>query len=146
MYFYGYEAFESDMRKLLADCRVYSPDTIIALARGGLMGAQLLGYGLDIRKIQLLSVISYDDAQQRECVRIDGSCDVQRAERILIVDDIVDSGKTLQAVKAYLKERNPDAQIRCAAPWYKPSACEQPDFTCREATEWIEFFWDRFDV
>ena len=146
MYYYSYEAFEDDMRRLLPGCRAYGPDTIVALARGGMVGAQLLGYGLGVRNIQLLGVTSYDDDVQRGSVAIEGCCNVAAAERILIVDDIVDSGKTLQAVKAYLKAQNPAAQIKCAAPWYKPSAEEQPDFTCREATEWIEFFWDRFDA
>jgi xanthine phosphoribosyltransferase len=146
MYYYSYEAFEADMRQLLPACRGYGPDTIIALARGGMIGAQLLAYGLDVRDVQLLRVASYDDDCQREKVSISGACDIEKSARILIVDDIVDSGKTLQAVKAYLSSLNPDAQIRCAAPWYKKSACEKPDFFCREATEWIEFFWDRFNV
>ena len=146
MYYYSYEAFEADMRSLLPGCRAYNPDAIIALARGGMMGAQLLGYGLDVRNIGLLRVASYDDERQRESVSIEGDGGMAGARRILIVDDIVDSGKTLQSVKAYLRERFPEAQIKCAAPWHKPSACERPDFTCREATEWIEFFWDRFDA
>ena len=146
MFYYSYEAFEDDMRRLLPACRAYGPDTIVALARGGMMGAQLLGYGLDVRNIQLLRVTSYDDDQRRGSVEIFGSCDVAASQRILIVDDIVDSGETLQAVTAYLRALNPSAQIKSAAPWSKRSACVQPDFFCREATEWIEFFWDRFDA
>jgi len=146
MYYYSYEAFETDMRALLPACRAYAPDMIVALARGGMMGAQLLGYGLGVRDIGLLRVASYDEAAQRESVTIEGDCPGGPFRRILIVDDIVDSGQTLQQVKTYLQARYPHSEIRCAAPWYKPTACEQPDFTCREATEWIEFFWDRFDV
>jgi len=144
MYYYSYEALEKDMRALLPACRDYAPDTIVALARGGMIGAQLLGYGLDVRRIGLLRVASYDDDRQREAVSIEGDAGAEAVRRILIVDDIVDSGKTLQSVKAYLHVRYPEAEIRCAAPWYKKTACELPDFFCREATEWIEFFWDRF--
>lgn len=146
MHYYSYEDFESDMRALLPACRAYDPDAIVALARGGMMGAQLLGYGLDLRTIGLLRVASYDGDSQRETISIEGEPGVAAARRILVVDDIVDSGLTLQAVKAYLRERYPQAEVKCAAPWYKPTACEQPDFTCREATEWIEFFWDRFET
>jgi len=145
MYYYSYEAFEADMRQLLPECRAFGPDTIIALARGGMMGAQLLGYALDVRNIQLLSVTSYDNDVRREDLHISGSCDVRNSGRILIVDDIVDSGSTLRAVKTYLRDQNASAELRCVAPWYKKTACEQPDFSCREATEWIEFFWDRFN-
>lgn len=146
MHYYNYEAFETDMRTLLPACRDFAPDAIVALARGGMMGAQLLGYGLGIRRIGLLRVVSYDDDAQRDSVMIDGDAGAEGSRRILVVDDIVDSGKTLQAVKTYLRTRYPEAEIKCAAPWYKSSACEQPDFSCREATEWIEFFWDRFDA
>ena len=146
MYYYSYEAFEADMRALLPACRAYAPDTIVALARGGMMGAQLLAYGLDTRDVRLLGVSSYDGDARRDTLRIDGDCDVRASKRILIVDDIVDSGETLRAVRAYLRAQNPGAQVKCAAPWYKSGACEQPDFSCREATEWIEFFWDRFDA
>jgi len=146
MYYYSYEAFEADMRSLLPACRTYRPDLIVALARGGMIGAQLLGYGLDVRNIALLRVASYDDDAQRAAVTIEGECGRGKAQRILIVDDIVDSGKTLRDVKTYLQGCYPGAEIKCAAPWYKKTACEQPDFHCREATEWIEFFWDRFDA
>lgn len=144
MFYYDYAAFEDDMRQMLFAVRDYAPDTLIALSRGGLMGTQLLAYGLDVRNIELLRVESYDAQQRRDGVNIGGHCDVRDALRILIVDDIVDSGKTLEAVVRHLRHQTETAQIKCAAPWYKKTASVQPDFTCREATEWIEFFWDRF--
>lgn len=146
MYYYDYPALESDMRTLLPQIRIFAPDAIVALARGGMIGAQLLGYALDIRHIELLRVVSYDGEAQREAVSIEGTCDLSGAKRVLIVDDIVDSGETLRAVRHFLQQRYPDITLKCAAPWYKSGAVEQPDFSVREATEWIEFFWDRFDT
>ena len=146
MHYYSYEAFEADIRTLLPACCDFAPDTIVALSRGGMMGAQLLAYGLGIRRIGLLRVASYDGKTWRDSVTIEGDAAAEGSRRILVVDDIVDSGKTLREVKAYLHAKYPEAQLRCAAPWHKSSACEQPDFSCREATEWIEFFWDRFDA
>lgn len=144
MHYYSYEALEADMLSMLPACRAYNPDAIVALARGGMIGAQLLGYALGIRRIGVLRVESYDGNEQRSRVEIEGDADAQNSERILIVDDIVDTGHTLQAVKTYLNERHPEAEIKCAAPWYKKSALAQPDIFCNEATEWVEFFWDRF--
>ena len=139
---YGYETLEADLRQLLPDCRAYAPDTIIAVARGGLIAAQLLGYALEVRNIQVLRAASYDGDRQRDTVLLEGEVDLARSKRILVTEDIVDSGKTLQAVVAYLALKKPDAEIRTVAPWYKSSAAVLPDFTCREATEWIDFFWD----
>jgi len=144
MYYYDYDAFESDMNAMLPDIRAFEPDTILALARGGMIGAQLLGYALDIRNIKLLRVASYDGEAQRETVSIEDRCDLRNARRVLIVDDIVDSGKTLEKVRAHLLELYPGIVLKCAAPWYKTSAAVLPEFRVREATEWIEFFWDRF--
>jgi len=134
------------MKAMLPAIREFAPDTIVALARGGMIGAQLLGYALDIRNIQLLRVASYGGDRRQGEVRIEGNCDLRNAERVLIVDDIVDSGKTLEAVQAHLQALNPEVRLKCAAPWYKKSASAMPEFCVREATEWIEFFWDRFNA
>jgi len=134
------------MRTLLPQVRAYAPDTIVALARGGLIGAQLLGYALSIRHIELLRVVSYDGEAQRSAVSIEGGCDLSQSQRVLIVDDIVDSGETLKAVREYLLGAYPHLELKCAAPWFKSAAVAQPEFCVREATEWIEFFWDRFDA
>lgn len=144
MIYYGYNELEKDMLSLLPQCRAFDPELIVAVARGGMIGAQLMAYGLDVRNVQLLSAESYDDEVQRDGVTMRCDIDVSRCSRVLIVDDIVDSGKTLEAIRGVLLECNPKLDIRCAAPWYKPTASVQPDFTCREATEWIHFFWDDF--
>lgn len=142
---YGYETLEADLKQLLPECRSYDPDTIVAIARGGLIAAQLLGYALNVRNIQVLRVASYDDKQPRDHVTLEGSVDLTGASRVLVVDDIVDSGKTLEAVVAFLRSANPAIAVRSAATWCKRDAAVQPDFCCREATEWIDFFWDTFD-
>ncbi len=143
MIYYSYESFKEDTLSLIEQSREYKPDVIVAIARGGLMLGQLMGYGLDVRNIQTIRAESYDEQVQREGVTVVGECDLQEARRILIVDDIVDSGKTLQAILDYLDASAPRAEIRSASLFYKTSASVQPDFTVREATEWIEFFWER---
>lgn len=143
MIYYSYESFKEDTLSLIEQSREYKPDAIVAIARGGLMLGQLMGYGLDVRNVQTIRAESYDEQVQREGVTIVGECDLQDAKRILIVDDIVDSGNTLQAVLDYLGVSAPKAERRSASLFYKSSAGVQPDFTVREAIEWIEFFWER---
>lgn len=144
MIHYSYNELEKDMAALLPQCRAFDPEMIVAVARGGMIGAQLLAYALDVRNVQLLRAESYDDELQRDEVTVRSEIEIGGCRRVLIVDDIVDSGKTLAAVREYLLRQNPGLDVRCAAPWYKRSAVLQPDFTCREATEWIRFFWDDF--
>lgn len=143
MIYYSYDTFKEDCDTLATQCKAYEPDVIIAIARGGLILGQYLAYGLDVRDVQTLRAESYDGDVQRDAVSIIGECHVDKAERILIVDDIVDSGNTLKAVLEHLSARAPEAMMRTASVFYKPSATIQPDFTVREATTWIDFFWEK---
>jgi xanthine phosphoribosyltransferase len=63
-------------------------------------------------------------------------------KNILIVDDIVDSGETLQAVAKVLQQRYPSSCFKTATLFYKKDAIIKPDFTINEAKEWIDFFWE----
>lgn len=142
MLYYSYDEFKNDTKTLIAAVRDYDPDAIVAVARGGMMLGQLMGYGLDLRNVQSLRVEAYDDASRRERAEVFGSCDIEGAKRVLIVDDIVDSGMTLEALMERLKTAHPGTQFKAASLFYKPTASLQPDFTVKEATEWIEFFWE----
>jgi xanthine phosphoribosyltransferase len=142
MLYYSYDEFKNDTKTLIAAVREYDPDAIIAVARGGMMLGQLMGHGLNLRNVQSLRVEAYDDASRRERAEVFGSCDIKGAKRVLIVDDIVDSGMTLEALMAWLKTAYPDTQFKAASLFYKPTASLQPDFTVKEATEWINFFWE----
>jgi len=142
MLYYGYEEFKNDTKVLIEAVRPFDPDAIIAVARGGMMLSQLLGHGLDLRNVQSLRVESYDDTARRDAAKIFGSCDLQGCKRVLIVDDIVDSGMTLAALLERLRRDHPQTEFRSAAIFYKPAASVQPDYRVKEATEWINFFWE----
>ena len=140
---YAYEAFEKDVKVLIEQTSAYQPDLIVAIARGGMMLGQIMGYGLGVRNVQSIRVEAYDGECQRDTVTISGSCDLCDVKRVLIVDDIVDSGDTLQAVIDKFKRIAPDLQIKTATLFYKPSASILPDYKVHEATEWIGFFWEK---
>ncbi len=142
MHYYSYNDFKPDVKSLIRQSSSFEPEAIVAIARGALMIGELMGYGLKIRNIQSLRVESYDDEVQRERVKIVGSCDFDGLKRVLVVDDIVDSGHTMTAVIEHFKQRYPDISLKSAAIFYKPTANFQPDFKVREAKEWIDFFWD----
>ena len=142
MNYYGYDECRMDVRSLIEQSRGYKAEAIVAIARGGLMLGELMGYGLNIRNVQSIHVESYDDDVQRERVKIFGSCDLSTLKQVLIVDDIVDSGETMQAVVQHFKTLYPECDFKTAALFYKPSAIFQPDFSAKEAAGWIDFFWD----
>lgn len=142
MYYYGYETFKEDTKQLIEAVREFRPDAVVAVARGGMMLGQLMGYGLGVRNVQSIHVETYDDEVRREGAEIFGRCDLEEAERVLVVDDIVDSGMTLQALLETLQREHPGTLFKTAALFYKPAASLQPDYRVREAEEWIHFFWE----
>ncbi len=145
MIFYSYADFEHDLQLLIPKCREFDPDIIIAVSRGGLIATQFIAYALDSRNVALMRSKLYDGTKKLQSVELESSVDIRGAKRVLIVEDIVDSGETLNAILSFLKGQDSDVQIKTVAPWYKKSAIVQPDFTCREADEWVEFFWEKLD-
>ena len=140
---YSYEHFKNDLQPLSALCKPFSPDTIIAVARGGMTLGHALAMSLDVRNLQSIRIESYDETIQRETVTISGSCDLQTSVNVLIVDDIIDSGATLSALMPLLNQQYPHCQFKIATLFTKPTALIQPDFYLHEATDWIDFFWER---
>ena len=63
-------------------------------------------------------------------------------KKVLIIDDIVDSGETMEEILKILKEKFPYVEFRLATLFYKKTAVLQPDYSVREATQWINFFWE----
>jgi len=139
---YGYDECKEDTLALIGQISDFKPDTVIGIARGGIMLAQHVGYGLDLRNVQCIRVESYDDKNKREEVTILDDCDLSQSRRAILVDDICDSGDTLRAVLEYLKQRHPDTLFKTATLFTKPTACMQPDYSVKEATGWINFFWE----
>jgi xanthine phosphoribosyltransferase len=140
---YNYDHFKNDVVKLAMQCESFQPDTLVAIARGGMTLAHALSMALDVRNLQSIRCESYDGNNQRSSISIMGECDFSHSKRVLIVDDIVDSGKTLHAVLDILHTKYPETLFQTAALFTKPTAQVQPDFSLFEAFDWIDFFWER---
>lgn len=143
MIYYDYTRFKTDVRQLAQLCAPFQADTILAVARGGMSLAHALAMAMDIRNLQSIRAESYDGDCRRESVRIAGSYDLSGSRRVLIVDDIVDTGETLAALLPALRLEHPHIEFKAAALFTKPNARIQPDFSLHEATGWIDFFWER---
>ena len=48
----------------------------------------------------------------------------------------------MQEILRILKEKFPNVEFKLATLFYKKTAVLQPDYTVREATQWIDFFWE----
>lgn len=131
----------------------FEPTLIIAIWRGGtpvgMAVQEILSYcGVDSDHIAIRTS-SYTGIEQRGAVAVHGLDyiidKVCFDDRLLIVDDVFDTGNTIAAVIEELKRRargNTPVDIRIAVPWYKPSRNETdivPDYYIRETAEWLVF-------
>jgi xanthine phosphoribosyltransferase len=139
---YNFDQFTNDIPRLAALCESFEPDTIIAIARGGMMLSHALCMNLNVRNLQSIRCESYNDSKERSSLTIFDTSDLKNSNRILIVDDIVDSGQTLHALIPFFTQKYPDKEFKSATLFTKSTALIQSDFSLYEATDWIEFFWE----
>ena len=140
--YYSYELFKKDTQILVDKCRDFEPEILLAVARGGLTLSHLMAQALEMRNLYTLNSIHYEGELKLDTFNIFNIPDVSHAKKVLIVDDIVDSGETMREILKVLKERFPTVEFKLATLFYKKTAVLQPDYTIREANQWIDFFWE----
>jgi xanthine phosphoribosyltransferase len=139
---YPYEEYKQDLKILIS--KIDQPfDAILGIARGGLSMAQMLGEYYDLREVYAINTIGYDDTEKKESVEVFNIPDLKSANRVLIVDDIVDSGDTLVEVLKVLNKTYPTVTFFTASIFYKTSACIKPTWYVKEPQGWVEFFWSK---
>ena len=143
MRYYPYEDFAKDTKKLLLDVKDFNPQVIVGIARGGLTLAHAMAEGMDIREVQTLRTELYDKTCKREMLSIFGECSFSDINRVLVVDDIADSGDTLKAIMGHLRLKYSSIEFKASTLFYKKTSVYEPDFWVNEADDWIDFFWER---
>jgi xanthine phosphoribosyltransferase len=113
---------------------------IVAITRGGMAPAMIIARELDVRTVDTVSVKSYDNQSQTEAVMLKApDADLMGdGTGILVIDDLVDSGKTLELVRAHY----PKAHF--ATVYAKPKGEPMVDtfITGVSQDTWIFFPWD----
>ena len=121
----------------------FTPDLVLGIARGGLPVAGGLAYALGAKAVGTLNVEFYTGigATLTEPVVLPPLLDMDAVtgSRVLVVDDVADSGRTLDLVLRLVSERVVAA--RTAVVYDKPRSVIRPDFVWRSTDRWIEFPW-----
>lgn len=113
-------------------------DGIVAISRGGLTLGHLLSDLLRL-PVSTFAIQSYTDIQTHgEATVTQTLKEPITGKRILLVDDVADSGKTLLRAIEYLKELGP-ASIETVTLFYKPHSEFRPDFFAKITKKWILF-------
>ena len=131
----------------------FQPTMIIAIWRGGTPVGMALQETLSYCGVEsdhiAIRTSSYTGVDERGHVAVHGLNYIVKKichdDRVLIVDDVFDTGNTIVAVVNELRRRardNTPEDIRVAVPWFKPSRNETdmtPDYYMRETAEWLVF-------
>src|SRR5574344_1587614 len=104
--------FKNDTMKLLQMCNNFDADVILAIARGGLTLSHLMSQALNKRNVFIINTISYDRKVQKDMVEIFNFPNLTGFKRVLVVDDIIDSGKTVKEVLNILKIHYPNIEFK----------------------------------
>ncbi len=121
----------------------FSPDAVLALARGGLPVGGALAYALGVKNMATLNVEFYTGVDERleEPLLLPPVPDLTllRTDRLLVVDDVADTGRTLALARDFCAEHGPD--VRTAVLYEKPQSVVRCDFVWRRTEHWINFPW-----
>ena len=121
----------------------FDPEIIIAVARGGMIPAGALTYALGTKLTDAINVEFYTGVAQTlpDPVLLAPMLDTESitGKRLLVVDDVVDSGRTMQLVIKLL--RGFGADVRSAVLYAKPTTVVLPDFVWHHTAQWIVFPW-----
>lgn len=118
---------------------------VVAITRGGMAPAMIVARELDIRTVDTISVKSYysgggksDQRREAQVLKAPDAAMMGDGTGVLIIDDLVDSGKTLELVR----QLYPKAHFACV--YAKPEGEKQADtyITSVSQDTWIFFPWD----
>jgi hypoxanthine phosphoribosyltransferase len=125
----------------------YEPDVIIALARGGWFAGRVLCDFLGLDDLSSLKIEHYVGTAAIDTgepyIRYPLSDNVIEGKKVLIVDDIVDTGESMLSAKAYVGSRNP-TEVRTASLQYLRSSKIDPDYVGERLEDWawIVYPWN----
>jgi hypoxanthine phosphoribosyltransferase len=122
----------------------FKPDIVVAIGRGGYVPARLLCDYLDITDLRSIRIVHYTAGaqKQRRARLVDGLCRDLEGKRVLLVDDVSDTGDTLELARRHLLEHGA-GPVRIAVLHHKLTSVLEPDFIAQRIIKWrwITYPW-----
>ena len=141
---YKWDEMRRDVNTLCRDITLdkFDPQVLVGLSRGGLTPGVMMSHWMQKPfkpiKTSLRDFPEWEDYLPKKT-----------DERVLIVDDICDSGETFQRISDFIKERGVGVEVRFASLWWNNECDFEPHYyvqECAKDTEgiWIHFPWEHW--
>ena len=121
----------------------FEPDIVLGIARGGLLVAGAVAYALYVKNTFTMNVEFYTGIEERLEMPmilppVPDLVDLGES-RVLIADDVADTGKTLALVKDFLDGKV--GEVRAAVLYEKPRSEVNCEYVWRRTDRWIDCPW-----
>ena len=115
----------------------FQPDVIVAIARGGCVPARILADYLDIFNVDAVKIEHYHGIEKARIasVRYPLNADIN-GKRVLLVDDVSDTGDSFKVALQHLHEHGEPAALKTTVLHHKTTSTFEPDFCAEIVTEW----------
>jgi hypoxanthine phosphoribosyltransferase len=121
----------------------FKPDVIVGITKGGWVPARVLSDLLEIPDLVTIRVEFYLGVAEtrNEPILTQGVSAAVIGKRALIVDDVADTGKSLQLAREHVLQQGA-TEVRIATVYRKPWSIIKPDYYETETSCWIVFPWE----
>jgi len=138
----GYGEASREIAQMVVDSG-YEPEVVVAVARGGLPVGGALAYALGTKGVGTLNVEFYTGIDERLPAPVLLppllDTDAMVGLRVLIADDVADTGETLALVKQLMEQHA--GEVRTAVLYTKSRSVIDPDYVWKRTDQWITFPW-----
>ena len=127
-------------------------DYIIAVARGGLPIGVILAHMMGIKTVLTFqaSIMASDEVGAEHSTLKFGrniNFDCIKGKKVLLVDEVCDSGATLEGIKTFLETetKDIDAFVIATIDGHLKDGCRMPEYSCMTTDKWISFPWEKYE-
>lgn len=149
---YSAEELKEMTREL---CRIvresgFTPTLLVGLGRGGWPVLRYCSDFLGIERAYTVKVEYYVGVGERaRTPKLTQPLPKQltlKGEKVLIVDDVLDTGESMKFLLDWIKEEKKAEEIKIGVLHYKPWSIVKPDYYVRETSAWIVYDWEKCET
>ncbi|MEW6592097.1 MAG: phosphoribosyltransferase family protein [Candidatus Hadarchaeota archaeon] len=116
----------------------FTPDFVVGVARGGLVPAVKISHILD-SEFRVIHIRYYNGRQRMKAPTLVSDCGPLKG-KVLVVDDVADTGVSLEFIVNHLKKKG--AKVKVATIACKPCSRFKPDYSILVTNKWLIFPWE----